>query len=231
MSLRHSAPSRRSADETRDVSGQHVSIRQPTAAPPAVRSSVAPSRGPDLSSTPAAKGSDANPQPDADLVISYAAPGCVIAHVRNMTFSAWNAPPSVQDVEAFMALAQRLSVTYAQNSNVTLVLGNTELPGPDARASLEQLTAQYARAIHSVALVIDGAGFWASMIRSFLTGLHVLRGNGYRCKAFATPSEAAGWLLPPHSADTGVALTERELTGACGLVLARLRALGGRTSA
>jgi hypothetical protein len=177
-----------------------------------------------VASKPAASSSGVDPQTASELVVSYAAPGCVIAHLRNMTFSAWNAAPSVQDVEAFMALAQNLSATYAQNSNVTLVLSNTELPGAEARASLELLTAQYARAIHSVALVIDGDGFWSSMVRSFLTGLHVLRGNGYRCKAFATSSEASGWLLPPHNADTGVELTEQELAGACDLVLARLRA-------
>jgi hypothetical protein len=159
-----------------------------------------------------------------DLVFCYAAPGCVIAHVRNMTFSAWNTAPTVEHVEAFMALAQSLSVTYPQNSNVTLVLRNTELPGADAKAALESLTEQYARAIHSVALVIEGNGFWASMVRSFLTGLHLLRGNGYRCKAFATPSEATAWLLPPHNVDTGVALTEHELKSACDAVLARLRA-------
>jgi hypothetical protein len=141
-----------------------------------------------------------------------------------MTFSAWSTAPTVEHVEAFMALAQSLSATYPRNSNVTLVMGNTELPGADARASLEVLTAQYAPAIHSVALVIDGGGFWASMIRSFLTGLHVLRGNGYRCKAFATPTDAASWLLPPHNADTGVVLTDDELKSACDTVLARMRA-------
>jgi hypothetical protein len=172
---------------------------------------------------PAVSGSGPESQPESGLVISYAAPGCVIAHVRNMTFSAWDAAPTVEHVEAFMALARSLSATYPRNSNVTLVMRNTELPGADARASLEVLTAQFATAIHSVALVIDGGGFWASMIRSFLTGLHVLRGNGYRCKAFATPSEAAPWLLPPHNAETGVALTEHELKGACAAVLAGLR--------
>jgi hypothetical protein len=56
-----------------------------------------------------------------------------------MAFSAWNAAPSVQDVEAFMALAQSLSATYAQNSNVTLVLSNTEVPGAKARAALHNV--------------------------------------------------------------------------------------------
>jgi hypothetical protein len=180
-------------------------------------------------SPPAAgvRGSGLEPQSDSDLVIAYAAPSCVIAHIRNMTFSAWNTAPTAEHVQAFIELAQRLSATYPQNSNVTLVMRNAELPGADARALLEELTAQYARSIHSVALVIDGSGFWSSTIRSFLTGLHLLRGNGYRCKAFATPAEAIGWLLPPHNADTAVTLTERELKSACDAVLARLRAEGG----
>ena len=161
-----------------------------------------------------------------ELVIDYAAPGCVIAHVGNMTFSAWNTAPIAEHVEAFMALAKNLSATYERNSNVSLVMRNTELPGAAARVALEELTAQYANKIHSVALVIDGDGFWASMIRSFLTGLHLLRGNGYRCKAFATPAEASSWLLPAHNSETGVSLSAREIEAACELIYRRMRTDG-----
>jgi hypothetical protein len=83
--------------------------------------------------------------------------------------------------------------------------------------------------IHSVALAIDGAGFRASLIRSFLTGLHLLRGNGYRCKAIKTPAEANPWLLPAHNADTGVILTEREMQDACDAVFARMEREGSGT--
>lgn len=161
-----------------------------------------------------------------ELVIDYAVPGCVIAHIGNMTFSAWNTAPVAEHVEAFMALAKNLSTTYERNSNVSLVMRNTELPGADARVALEALTAQYASKIHSVALVIDGDGFWASMIRSFLTGLHLLRGHGYRCKGFATPAEATPWLLPAHIADTGVSLSAHEIEAACEQIYRRMRAEG-----
>jgi hypothetical protein len=161
-----------------------------------------------------------------ELVIDYAVPGCVIAHIANMTFSAWDAPPIAEHVEAFMAVAKTLSVMYPQNSNVTLVMRNSELPGPAARIALEELTAQYASKIHSVALVIEGDGFWASMVRSFLTGLHLLRGNGYRCKGFASPTDACPWLLPAHEADTGVSLSAREIEAACETIRQRMRAEG-----
>lgn len=159
---------------------------------------------------------------DGDLVIHYAAPGCVIGHVRNVTFSAWNTMPTAEHVQAFMVLAEQLRAVYPKNSNVTLVMRETELPGPEARVALEELTAQYARYIHSVALVIDGDGFWASMIRSFLTGLHLLRGHGYRCKAFPSAAEANPWLVPVHNAETGVSVTAREIDVACEAVYRRM---------
>lgn len=162
--------------------------------------------------------------PSAGLVIDYEVPGaCVLAHLRNMTFSAWNKAPTAEDIEAFMSMAQRLSAVYPKNSNVTLVLRGTELPGGPAKAALERLTERYAHAIHSVALVVDGAGFWASMIRSFLIGLHLLRGNDYRSRAFAHHTEATVWLLPPHNAATGVCLTADEIHSACEAILARFR--------
>ena len=158
------------------------------------------------------------------LIVTYAAHGCVIGHVRNMTFCAWNSPPIAEQVESFMGLAEHLSRTYTLNSNVTLVMPDADLPDAKARAALERLTSEYARAIHSVALVIDGSGFRASLIRSFLTGLHLLQGNHYRCKTFAKPAEANPWLLPAHNADTGIVLSEREMQVACDAVLARLSA-------
>jgi hypothetical protein len=158
-----------------------------------------------------------------DFVIDYAAPGCVIAHLRNLTFCAWNTPPVAAHVAAFVGVAEQLSQAYPRSSNVTLVMRDAELPGSEARIALEQLTAQYAGIIHSVALVIDGDGFWASMIRSFLTGLHLLRGHGYRCKAFGNAAEVSSWLLPSHSADTGVAISARELDAACEAIYRRMR--------
>jgi hypothetical protein len=206
-----------------------VSVRVPTQQPTALsppRPSLRPSarlQGPLPETVASDQDSAHTPQDDSVFVIDYSAPGCVIGHVRNMTFSAWDTPPTAPHVEAFIALAERLSTIYPLNSNVTIVMRNAGLPGAEARVALEQLTAQYARSIHSVSLVIDGGGFWASMIRSFLTGLHVLRGNGYRCKAFATPAEAYPWLLPSHNSDTGVHLTEQEMKDACDAVFARMK--------
>jgi hypothetical protein len=107
---------------------------------------------------------------------------------------------------------------------VSLVMRDADLPDGEARVALERLTSEYVRAIHSVALMIDGSGFRSSIIRSFLTGLHLLRGNGYRCKTFAKPTEANPWLLPRHNADTGVSLSEREMQEAFDLVFARMAA-------
>lgn len=208
---------------------QYVPSRRPPSRLPSSRLSGR------FTGRPAAFGASLRPRADnveihapsgLELVIDYAVPGCVIAHMGNITFSAWNTVPAVEHVEAFMALAKDLCATYPLNSNVSLVMRNTELPGAAARAALEELTAQYASKIHSVALVIGGQGFWASMIRSFLTGLHSLRGNGYRCKAFANASEAAPWLLPAHNAETGVSLSTRELEAACDAVYARMQSAG-----
>lgn len=129
-----------------------------------------------------------------------------------------------------MSLAEELSRTYPQNSNVSLVMRDADLPESDAREALERLTAEYARVIHSVALVVDGSGFRASVIRSFLTGLHLLRGNGYRCKTFTKPSEINTWLLPPHNADTGIVLTERELQSGCDATFERMALEGERNA-
>lgn len=184
---------------------------------PSRRLSALPPRRPISLAPPAPVAADA---PGINIV--YAVRGCVIGHIRNMTICAWNAAPEAQHVEAFMALAAEITQTYPLCSNISLVMRDADLPEAEARVALERLTSEYARFIHSVALVIDGSGFRASIIRSFLTGLHLLRGNGYRCKTFGKPTEANPWLLPPHNADTGITLTEREMQEACEVIFARM---------
>lgn len=205
-----------------------MTSRRPSSAAPSARTSGAWSGGsipPRASRRPSQRSPEIieDPQDGADLVIVYAVPGCVLGHLRNITFCAWNTVPTAEHVHAFMALAKQLSAVYPKNSNITLVMRAAELPGSQARIALEELIAQYSQHIHSVAMVIDGDGFWASMIRSFLTGLHLLRGNGYRSKAFASPAEAIPWLLPDHTADTGVTSGTRELEAACEAIYRRLR--------
>jgi hypothetical protein len=203
--------------------------RRPSGAAPSVRASgewsgaARPSRAP-LRRRPESVEIERPANPD--FVIDYAVPGCVIAHIRNVTFSAWNTTPTAEHVHAFTTLAKQLSEVYPKSSNVTVVMRDTELPGGEARVALEELTGQFAPYVHSVALVIDGDGFWASMIRSFLTGLHLLRGHGYRCKAFASAAEANPWLVPSHSAETGVNVTPREIDLACEAIYRRMHTEG-----
>lgn len=139
-----------------------------------------------------------------------------------MTFCAWSTRPTGDDVAAFVELATKLTARYPMCSNLTLVLGGTHLPDAGAKAGLESLTADFAPFIHSVALVVDGEGFWSSMIRSFLTGLHVLRNNGYRCKTFGSPEAAYPWLLPAHGADTGCVVDPEPMHVATQAVIDRL---------
>lgn len=157
------------------------------------------------------------------LQIDYERPGCVLAHVDNMTFCAWTTKPTGEDVAAFVRMATELTARYPMCSNLTLVLSGTQLPDGEAKAALESLTADFAPFIHSVGLVVDGAGFWSSMIRSFLTGLHLLRNNGYRSKTFSTPEDAYPWLLPAHNADTGCVIDRDAMRAATDAVIARLR--------
>lgn len=79
----------------------------------------------------------------------------------------------------------------------TFVLGvarpNLPLPGADVRQRGARLIEENRAHVEAAALIVDGAGFWASAVRSVMTASFALARQPYPSKCFATGLDAGTW--------------------------------------
>lgn len=154
-------------------------------------------------------------------MIAYAADSCVMATWRNITLGVWAGEATVTLATQFANVAdQAVAQSSSKLSSVHLIINDAPVPGAEARAVLDALAERHAARTACVATMIEGSGFRVSAMRSFLTGMLVLRRQPFKVKTCATIDEVANWMAERHTEDSGVAVTSDELR----TVLSTLRA-------
>jgi hypothetical protein len=98
-----------------------------------------------------------------------------------------------------------------QGSSVHLVNARVKLPDADARDVLAQIMKNSGNAVACAAVVVDGGGFWASALRSFITGLRVLAPGTVDLHAYASIQEVLAWLPAEHHKRTGKTLAVEQV--------------------
>jgi hypothetical protein len=93
------------------------------------------------------------------------------------------------------------------------------LPTNEARERLKGLMDNYGSQIACVAVIIVGSGFWASTLRSVITGMHLESSRTFPMRLCDSVQAAVQWLPSEHLRLTGVRLEPRDL----GEVLHRAR--------
>ena len=97
----------------------------------------------------------------------------------------------------------------------TIAQANAPIPSADVREASGRLMRELTPHLLAGATVIEGGGFWASAVRSFLTAVYFVAKQPCPTKAFARVEEAAQWLGPR------VGQIPSQLTGAANFVLKR----------
>jgi hypothetical protein len=118
----------------------------------------------------------------------------VVATWKNVVLLVWRRETSVDGVRAAQKVFGALADVCASGVFLaTIVEENAPAPSADARKELARfLTSCSGRMILS-AVVHEGAGFRAAMVRSVVTGLALVAKLPYPHKVFATVTEADVW--------------------------------------
>jgi hypothetical protein len=89
-------------------------------------------------------------------------------------------------------------IASGHRSTAVLAIARANVPIPDAdvRDASSRLMRELSPHLLAGATVIDGGGFWASAVRSFLTAVYFVARQPCPTKAFASVPEAADWLGP-----------------------------------
>jgi hypothetical protein len=95
-------------------------------------------------------------------------------------------------------------------SSVHVIGNNPPLPTSEARDTLIRETKRYSKDLACVGTVLEGSGFWASAVRSFIVGIRVVVPRTFEMQTYASIAELVAWLPPPHAKKTGVTLDPAE---------------------
>ena len=141
-------------------------------------------------------------------------PGVVSLHgFENITIVVWYGKPTVTAAEQLARVSQRRRAEFEQGiSAVHMVQGTFEMPDAATRDTFVKLLRDGGGKLAVVCVVIRGGGFWASAMRSLVTGLRVLSRGSFDLGLHTEISAAVDYLLPRHHAKTGVPISPEQLT-------------------
>src|SRR5579859_7409443 len=106
-------------------------------------------------------------------------------------------------------VCSQLVAEHKQMSSLVVMRGEFNFSlSPEARKAGASLTREFASSNTGQAIVIEAAGFRASLARSLITGVNLLSGSRSKQKVFQDLDEAVGWVCgqpgqPPELRDGG----------------------------
>lgn len=171
---------------------------------------------------------------ERELVVLESEPGhFLFGAYHNVAVCAWAAQATTTAVSRLGHVVGSISRTHPEGmSMLHVVLEGAGVPEAETRDALVALATARAERVASVAVAVLGSGFWASAVRSFVTGVRIACPRGFELAIHATIGEAVAWLPSGHAHRTGVYLSTSGLTAmassACDLVRGSARS-GGRT--
>lgn len=130
----------------------------------------------------------------------------------NLTIMVWASPPNAHAVTRLARVGEARARAQTHGlTDVHIVLGKIEFPNAATREKLIAESRKAAPHLAIVGVVVGGEGFWASAIRSFITGVHVLVPGSFQLRLFGHVDELVGWLPKAHHDKTGVRLDPTQL--------------------
>jgi hypothetical protein len=140
-------------------------------------------------------------------------PGVVSLYgYENMTIIVWHAKPTVLAVQKLARVSQRRRAEFEHGISVVhLVPKVFEMPDPAARDAFLKVLRDGGGKLAVLCIIVASGGFWASALRSLVTGLRVLSRESFDLGLYTDIREAVDYLLPRHFAKTGVAVSPEPL--------------------
>jgi hypothetical protein len=148
-------------------------------------------------------------------------PGYAVATWENVLIGCWRIQSNVTVITELGAGAAILNRKYPGGfSNLHVIWDDPPLPGADTRKLLQRQLNDYATPLACLGVVLEGTGFWASAVRSFVIGLRILAPRSFEMNITGSIQDLVTWAVPIHNAATAHPVAVAALTK----VLSALRA-------
>jgi hypothetical protein len=147
------------------------------------------------------------------LSILHEEPLFVLARWKNVAIAVWGTQGTLPHVRQLERFSDELIADSPKGiSAVHVVVNAAPLPDSTTRAEMNRLTDKYAKSLACMATVVEGSGFWASAMHSFITSIHWVARRPFKVRISSTIADGTSWMPTPHWERTGTRLAGAELT-------------------
>jgi hypothetical protein len=130
-----------------------------------------------------------------DVAITRKSSDCVIGFTDSLAVAFWRLHTKPQDILELQRVAgQAYEASGKPIALVQVVPVSAIAPDGQARAALARLLGQLNGRVSRSAIVHEGEGFRAAMIRSIVTGVVALSNPGFPHRVFSTLAESVTWM-------------------------------------
>jgi hypothetical protein len=131
---------------------------------------------------------------------------------RNLTIGVWANQATGEAAQRIQNISRLMGRNHPRgHSSVVFVLDGAPPPTPEASAIFSKMYDTKRSGIVCMGIVVEGGGFWASAIRSSITGLRMSQPGGLRMGVSDTLDQVLDWFPAEHSQRTGVPMSALEL--------------------
>jgi hypothetical protein len=132
---------------------------------------------------------------------------------RDLVLATWESRVDLPGVASFEKVCRDLQTAdpAKRYSAIHVILEGVDLPTRAARERFIGIMKTYAVQIAAVSVVIQGQGFLASAMRSFVTGMRLISPSTFALRLHGTTLEALNWLPAEHRRRTGQEIDVRQL--------------------
>ena len=137
--------------------------------------------------------------------------GAFFGSWKNVFVSVWRSQGTVLAIDRMLAAMAAMPRIAEKRSDIYIIPEGARLPEAPVRDHFIEVIQASSETLAAVAVVVGGGGFWASAIRSFVTGLHWVAPRSFDFRLHGSVDDVAAWLPPVHELRTGVRLDPTRL--------------------
>jgi hypothetical protein len=141
---------------------------------------------------------------------------------NNITVGVWADQATLEAAQRVIRISKWMTSRFPQgHSNIIFVLDGAPAPTPEATKIFSKVYDEKFSDLACMGIVIEGTGFWASAMRSMITGQRLHAPGNVRVRVCEGIDPLLEWLLPEHYARTRTRFQPQEIRSA----LSALRSL------
>jgi hypothetical protein len=143
---------------------------------------------------------------DDEPIVYEGTEGVFFRSWKNVMVAVWESQGTIAGIDRFFDGVSQMPRTAEKRSDIHVITEGARLPEAKVREYFVQAIRHHETDLACVAVIVEGSGFWASALRSFVTGLYWLAPRSFDFRLHGSVDELVKRLPNVHERLTGVHL-------------------------